>query len=77
MRRLAVAAARAAGFTGEIRWVPLDEARKKMGGLADALALDQHVDTRKAVARLGWQPMHGGFEDEVETYYAAWKAAQG
>ena len=77
VRRLAVAAARAAGFTGEIRWLPLEEARKKMGGFADALALDQHVDSRKAVARLGWQPTHGGFEDEVETYYAAWKAAQG
>jgi len=76
VRRLAVAAARAAGFTGEIRWVPLEEARKKMGAFADALALDQHVDSRKAVARLGWQPTHGGFEDEVETYYAAWKAAQ-
>ena len=48
-----------------------------MGSFADALALDQHVDSRKAVLRLGWQPTHGGFEDEVETYYAAWKAAQG
>jgi nucleoside-diphosphate-sugar epimerase len=76
LRRLVIAAARAAGFAGEIRWVPLDEARRKMGGFADALALDQHVDSRKAVQRLGWQPAHGGFEDEVETYYAAWKAAQ-
>jgi nucleoside-diphosphate-sugar epimerase len=77
VRRLVTAAARAAAFKGEIRWVPLDEARRKMGGFADALALDQHVDSRKAVLRLGWQPVHGGFEDEVETYYAAWKAAQG
>jgi nucleoside-diphosphate-sugar epimerase len=76
VRRLVTAAARAAAFEGEIRWIPLEEARKKMGGFADALALDQHVDSRKAVARLGWQPVHGGFEDEVETYYAAWKAAQ-
>ena len=76
VRRLVTAAARAAGFTGEIRWVPLDEARRKMGGFADALALDQHVDSRKAVLRLGWQPTHGGFEDDVDTYYAAWKAAQ-
>ena len=74
VRRLVAAAARAAGFKGPIRWVPLDEARKKMGGFADALALDQHVDSKKAVVRLGWQPAHGGFEDEVETYYAAWKA---
>ena len=75
VRRLVTAAARAASFKGEIRWIPLEDARKRMGGFADALALDQHVDSRKAVARLGWQPTHGGFEDEVETYYAAWKAA--
>ncbi len=75
VRRLVTAAARAASFKGEIRWIPLEDARKIMGGFADALALDQHVDSRKAVARLGWQPAHGGFEDEVETYYAAWKAA--
>lgn len=77
VRRLVAAAARAAGFKGEIGWIPVDEARKKLGGFADALALDQHVDSRKAVARLGWQPAHGGFEDEVDTYFAAWKAAQG
>jgi len=67
VRRLVTAAARAAAFKGEIHWIPVE----------DALALDQHVESRKAVALLGWQPAHGGFEDEVETYYAAWKAAQG
>ncbi|HMA29605.1 MAG TPA: NAD-dependent epimerase/dehydratase family protein [Thermoanaerobaculia bacterium] len=77
VRRLVTAAARAAAFKGEIRWISVEDARKKMGELADALALDQHVESRKAVVRLGWQPAHGGFEDEVETYYAAWKAAQG
>jgi nucleoside-diphosphate-sugar epimerase len=77
VRRLVVAAARAAGFAGEIRWIPLEEAHKTMGDWAYALALDQHVDSRKAVARLGWQPSHGGFEDDVATYYASWKAAQG
>ena len=77
LRRLVLAAARAAGFGGEIRWIPLEEARKTMGDLASALAFDQHVDSRKAVARLGWQPTHGGFEDEAPTYFASWKAAQG
>jgi nucleoside-diphosphate-sugar epimerase len=77
VRRLVIAAARAAGFGGEIRWLPLEEARKGMGDFASVLAFDQHVDSRKAVARLGWQPSHGGFEDEVATYYASWKAAQG
>ena len=77
VRRLVTAAARAAAVHGRD---PLDPARRgarKMGAFADALALDQHVESRKAVVRLGWQPAHGGFEDEVETYYAAWKAAQG
>lgn len=77
LRRLVIAAAKAAGFGGEIRWIPLEEARKTMGDFASALAFDQHVDSRKAVARLGWQPSHGGFEDEVATYYASWKAGQG
>ncbi len=77
VRRLVTAAARAAGFKGEIRWIPVEDAHKNMGDFANALALDQHVESRKAVARLGWQPAHGGFEDEVETYHAAWKASRG
>jgi nucleoside-diphosphate-sugar epimerase len=77
VRRMVTAAARAAGFNGEIRYVPVEEARKAMGAFADALAVDQHVDSRKAVRMLGWQPKHGGFADEVDTYYASWKASQG
>ena len=74
---LATAAARAAGYTGEIRPIPLAEARKTMGDFADALALSQHVDSGKAVRLLGWQPRHGGFLDEVDLFYRAWKARQG
>lgn len=77
LRRLVVAAAKASGFGGEIRWIPVEEAAKTMGDFARALAFDQHVDARKAVARLGWQPTHGGFEDDAATYYASWKAVQG
>src|SRR2546422_368314 len=43
---------------------------------AEALALNQHVDARKAVRLLGWQPRHGGFVDEVDLYYRAWRAYQ-
>ena len=43
----------------------------------DALALTQQVDSGKAVRLLGWQPRHGGFLDEVEVFYRAWKARQG
>jgi nucleoside-diphosphate-sugar epimerase len=74
---LATAAARAAGFTGEVRPIPLAEARKTMGDFADALALDQHIDARKAVRLLGWQPRHGGFRDEAAVYFQTWQAWQG
>jgi nucleoside-diphosphate-sugar epimerase len=74
---MAEAAARAAGHPGEVRRVPVEEATITMGDLAVCLALDQHVDSRKAVSRLGWQPRHGGFVDGVETFHAAWKVRQG
>src|SRR3989441_11468592 len=73
---MATAAARAAGYRGEIRPVPLAEAAKTMGDFAEALALNQHVDARKAVRLLGWQPRHGGFVDEADLYYRAWRAYQ-
>jgi len=73
---LATAAARAAGHKGEIPLLPLAEARKTMGDFADALAPNHHLDSAKAVRLLGWQPRHGGFLDEVEVLYRAWKAQQ-
>jgi nucleoside-diphosphate-sugar epimerase len=39
----------------DVRHVPLDEARKKLGAYADALALDQKVRSARAHA-LGWAP---------------------
>lgn len=39
----------------DVRHVPLDEARAKMGSYADALSLDQVVRSRRARA-LGWSP---------------------
>lgn len=47
--------ARYAKTVPDIRHVPLDEARAKMGGYADALALDQLVRSPRARA-LGWTP---------------------
>lgn len=73
---MATAAARAAGYPGEVRPTPLVEARKALGDFAEALALNQHVDARKAVRLLGWQPRHGGFLDDVDVYYRAWSAWQ-
>jgi nucleoside-diphosphate-sugar epimerase len=39
----------------DVRYVPIEEARTKMGPMADALALDQVVRSRRARA-LGWTP---------------------
>jgi nucleoside-diphosphate-sugar epimerase len=69
----AQAASRAAGKRGEVRTVPVAEAVKQMGGYAEALALDQHIESWKAVNVLGWNPHHGGFADAPEIYYQAWK----
>jgi len=69
------AVARATGYTGRIQFVPVADAAKGMGDFAECLALDQHVDGRKAVRLLGWQPKHGGFVDDVDTYFMSWKAA--
>jgi nucleoside-diphosphate-sugar epimerase len=73
---MAQAVARATGYTGKIDAVPITEVAKAMGTLAECLALDQHVDARKAVRLLGWQPRHGGFADEVAECFEAWRAWQ-
>lgn len=69
------AVARVTGYPGKITWMPVSEAVKTMGDFAECLALDQHVDSRKAVSLLGWQPRHGGFVDDAETYSMSWQAA--
>jgi len=73
----AQAASRAAGASGKVNVVPLAEAAKQLGPFAECLALDQHVDSRKAVRMLGWQPRHGGFVDGAARYFAAWRAWAG
>jgi nucleoside-diphosphate-sugar epimerase len=76
VREMATAAARAAGYLGEIRWVSVAEASKTMGDFAECLVLSQHIDAGKAARLLGWHPRHGGFVDDAETYFLSWKAAQ-
>ncbi|MGE5311227.1 MAG: NAD-dependent epimerase/dehydratase family protein [Nitrospirota bacterium] len=66
----------AAGYEGKIEFLPVDVAAKNVGDMAECLAMDQQIDGRKAMRLLGWQPQHNGFIDEVETYFASWKAAQ-
>jgi nucleoside-diphosphate-sugar epimerase len=73
---MAGAVARVTGYAGGVQTTPVAEAATSMGTLAECLALDQHVDSRKAARLLGWQPLHGGFADEVEECYEAWKGSR-
>lgn len=68
------ASSRAAGAHGQVASVPLEEARKTMGPMADCLVMNQHVDSGKAARRLGWNPRHAGFADEAEALCRAWRA---
>lgn len=70
------AACEAAGKPVRIESIPLAEASNSMGDVAECLALDQHVDSRKAVRLLGWQPRFGGFADGARMYLEAWRAHQ-
>jgi nucleoside-diphosphate-sugar epimerase len=69
------AASRAAGAGGKVQGMPVAEAARTWGPMAECLALDQHVDSRKAVRLLNWQPRHGGFVDGAARYFLAWKAS--
>jgi nucleoside-diphosphate-sugar epimerase len=64
------------GYTGKTQFIPVAEAAESMGDFAECLTLDQHVDSRKAVRLLAWQPKHGGFVDEVESCFLSWNAAR-
>ncbi|GAB4315684.1 MAG: NAD-dependent epimerase/dehydratase family protein [Candidatus Zixiibacteriota bacterium] len=75
MREMVEAVARVTGYQGQIQYIPKDEAVKQMGGFAEALALDQRIESGKATRVLGWQPRHGGFVENVDLYFASWKAA--
>ena len=68
--------AQAAGADKSANFIPPAEAAETMGAMAEALAIDQQIDARKARARLAWQPQHPSFMDSVETYLAAWQARQ-
>lgn len=53
---LALAASIAAGGDAQVVTWPIDEARSQLGGLADALALNQRVEATRARSVTGWVP---------------------
>ena len=65
VKEIAEAASIGAGADGRTESWPLEEARKMLGALADALALDQQVSSQKARSLLGWQPRAAGLLDDL------------
>jgi nucleoside-diphosphate-sugar epimerase len=69
---IAAAASRGAGAGGRTVATPLEEARKKIGAYADALALDQQASGQRAQDLLGWKPRRpDALEDLERGSYAA------
>jgi nucleoside-diphosphate-sugar epimerase len=75
-KQMATAAARAAGYQGEVQLWPVADAAKIMGVWVEGLGLDQHIDSGKSRRLLGWQPRHRPFAEEAATYFEAWKEHQ-
>lgn len=67
---------RVSGYEGDINFIPVAEAARTMGDVAECLALNQRIDAGKAARLLGWRPRHLGFVDEADRYFESWKAAQ-
>ena len=59
----------------DVRHVPLDEARTKMGAYAEALALDQVIRSPRARA-LGWMPSLHSVGGNAARLLEEWRAAK-
>jgi len=59
----------------DVRHVPIEEARHKMGPMADALSLDQRVRSPRARA-LGWAPSLRSVSGNVARLLEEWRAAR-
>jgi nucleoside-diphosphate-sugar epimerase len=69
----AASAASAAAGKGAVASIPVEEARKQMGPMADALTLDQVVVSRRAT-EVGWRPRHPPFPADAPNAFREWSA---
>lgn len=60
----------------DVRYVPIEEARSKMGPFADALALDQVVRSARSRA-IGWSPSLHSVAGNAARLLEEWRAARG
>lgn len=68
---VARALSKAAGKGGAVTSVPPEEARESMGLMAEALILDQVVESRRNL-EIDWVPERGGIVQEAEAAYREW-----
>ncbi|HET6796491.1 MAG TPA: NAD-dependent epimerase/dehydratase family protein [Gemmatimonadales bacterium] len=66
VREVAAAASRGAGAGGRTAAWPLENARNKLGGYADALVLDQQASGKRAEELLGWRAHRPGILEDLE-----------
>ncbi|HET7826065.1 MAG TPA: NAD-dependent epimerase/dehydratase family protein [Anaeromyxobacter sp.] len=69
----AAAVSQAAGKGGAVRAIPVEEARKTMGPMADALAMDQVVVSARGV-EVRWAPKHPPFVKDAPNAFREWRA---
>jgi nucleoside-diphosphate-sugar epimerase len=62
----------ATALSSNIEHIPIDVARAKLGGLADALAIDQTIDSRETRAKLGWIPKRT-FLSSIDEQWREWQ----
>lgn len=73
---VARAASHAAGAGGAVRSIPLEEARRRLGGVADALCLDQRIVARRS-DEAGWTPEHTAFPEAADIAFREWRESRG
>jgi nucleoside-diphosphate-sugar epimerase len=64
--------ARAVAPNGTIEHIPLDAARRNLGPFADALAVDQQIDSKATREKTGWSPRRT-FTSSVEEQWLEWR----
>lgn len=72
---LARSASTAAGRAGRTHAVPLAEARRSMGALADALVMDQALVSART-RELGWQPEQAPFTESAASLFHEWEESR-
>lgn len=65
VKEVAQQIAKSLGTPDKVRPVPVEQARTRLGLVADALTLDQQVDATKAQRELGWQPKRPNVLEDV------------